>query len=616
MLFRSVDSNPPHITHWLYTKFEMGDVPKGWEKFQQPAAVYWDDPTQSWQLNPDAENLRFLPDGYYQQQLDSAEDTYIRVMLANEYGASRKGRPIFTLYSKARHVAKAKLDPDRQWPLIVGLDFGLNPGCVIGQLTRRGIRITDDIPTSDESLEDFLETYLVPLLAKRYAGYPVTVAGDPAGRGRSPNDKRTSFDILGQFGLKGFPAYTNSFQVRKETVDHFLRRDEGLIISPHCTNLREAMATGYVWKESRNNKGASLDIADKNEFSHVCFTTGTLVDTPSGRRPIETLRAGDEVCGPFGSQRVEAVGSKYAPKVIVLDVGGRFTVSCTPEHPFAIDGEWVQASAIPPGQALAQRAWLTTKSSRAFGSTGCTTDGATMLRRRKSRACLAGISIAAYGRPLTDLYHRAMLFTIGTMIRATTTWVIWSVCQQGIMQGCISLSLLGASGSVAEKSWQRFDPSPRLGMPAQRVLSGTGSTGKNPGWIDRLRRWYAQSAEKLIRVRSVRSSEAFAQLHAKVRLVGDREWMTRQEFALAVERATRTIGTARGAPASLVLQRTSAREGQIVHSLKVSGTGTFYVHGLHVSNCDALQYLALWAKYGYRPQPIKDHGPKKKTMMV
>ena len=264
-----VDSNPPHITHWLYTKFEMGDVPKGWEKFQQPAAVYWEDPTQSWQLNPDAENLRFLPDGYYQQQLDSAEDTYIRVMLANEFGASRKGRPIFSLYSEARHVAKTKLEPDRQWPLIVGLDFGLNPGCVIGQLTRRGIRITDEIPTSDESLEDFLETYLVPLLAKRYAGYPVTVAGDPAGRGRSPNDKRTSFDILGQFGLKGFPAYTNSFQVRKETVDHFLRRDEGLIISPHCTYLREAMATGYVWKESRNAKGMSLDIADKNEFSHV-----------------------------------------------------------------------------------------------------------------------------------------------------------------------------------------------------------------------------------------------------------------------------------------------------------------------------------------------------------
>jgi hypothetical protein len=190
-------------------------------------------------------------------------------MLAGEYGASRKGRPIFTLFRAEKHVAKTKLDPDRQWPLIVGLDFGLNPGCVIGQLTRRGVRITDEVPVSDESLEDFLETYLVPLLAKRYPGYPVIVSGDMAGSGRSDINKRTRFDTLMQFGLKGFPSYTNNFQPRKEAVDHFLRRDEGLIISPHCTYLREALSVGYIWKESRNSKGASLDVADKNEWSHI-----------------------------------------------------------------------------------------------------------------------------------------------------------------------------------------------------------------------------------------------------------------------------------------------------------------------------------------------------------
>jgi hypothetical protein len=264
-----VDSNPPHLSHWLYEKFETGTIPKGWQKFQQPPAAYWDEDAEVWRLNPDAENLRFLPDGYYQRQLDSAEDTYIRVMLGNEYGASRKGKPVFTLYDDKRHVAKQIIVPERRWPLIVGLDFGLNPGCVIGQITHRGIRVTDEIPVSDESLEDFIETYLLPLLTKRYPGYPVIGAGDPAGRGRSGNDKRTSYDTLAQFGIKAFPAYTNNFQTRKETVDHFLRRDEGLLISPHCTYLREALSTGYIWKEARNKKGASVDQADKNEFSHI-----------------------------------------------------------------------------------------------------------------------------------------------------------------------------------------------------------------------------------------------------------------------------------------------------------------------------------------------------------
>jgi hypothetical protein len=265
----AVDSNAPHITHWLHTKFESGSTPAGWEKFEQPPAVFWDEATQGWVLNPDAENLKFLPAGYYARQLVGAEDTYIRVMLANEPGASRKGRPIFTLYSESKHVAKAILMPERRWPLIVGFDFGLMPGCVIGQLTHRGIRITDEVPASDESLEDFLETYVLPMLAKRYPGYPIIGSGDPAGAGRSSNDKRTSFDVLSQNGIKAFPAFTNNFQTRKETVDHFLRRDEGLIISPHCTHLREALGTGYIWKEARNTKGGVVDKADKNEFSHI-----------------------------------------------------------------------------------------------------------------------------------------------------------------------------------------------------------------------------------------------------------------------------------------------------------------------------------------------------------
>jgi hypothetical protein len=71
------------------------------------------------------------------------------------------------------------------------------------------------------------------------------------------------------FGIKAFPAYTNSFTVRKETVDYFLNRRDGLIISPHCTFLRETLATGYVWKEARNNKGGVVDKAEKNEYSHI-----------------------------------------------------------------------------------------------------------------------------------------------------------------------------------------------------------------------------------------------------------------------------------------------------------------------------------------------------------
>lgn len=65
-----------------------------------------------------------------------------------------------------------------------------------------------------------------------------------------------------------------------------------------------------------------------------CFAAGTMVLTPSGYRPIETLAVGDEVVSGSGHVRmVEAVGSKMS-KVGRLKVLGRPEIVCTPNHPF------------------------------------------------------------------------------------------------------------------------------------------------------------------------------------------------------------------------------------------------------------------------------------------
>jgi hypothetical protein len=209
-----------------------------------------------------------LPDGYYQKQLSGSTDEYIRVMLAGEPGMSSAGKPVFPTYSERRHVASQMLVPIRGIPLIVGLDFGLMPAAVIMQLTVRGIRIYDELPASDESLEDFVQDYLKPLLLSKYPGFPVTGAGDPAGRGRSGLDKRTPFDVLIAAGIKAYPAATNNFITRKETVEFFLRRDEGMLISPNCIIVREGFAGGYCYKEQRNNSGRYSERPDKNQYSH------------------------------------------------------------------------------------------------------------------------------------------------------------------------------------------------------------------------------------------------------------------------------------------------------------------------------------------------------------
>lgn len=260
------DSNPPRTTHWCYTKFELGEVPPKWKKYKQPPAVYWDG--ENWQLNPDAENLSHLSDNYYVRQMAKSEEA-IRVNLAGEYGMSRKGKPVFSKFSEMKHVAKEIVLPRRGTSILLGIDFGLTPACIVAQLNFKGLVLLDELPATDESLEDFLDNYILPLLRTKYAGYNVVASGDPAGGQRSGLTKMTAIQVMTMRGIKTYPALTNKFSTRKEAVDFFLGRDEGFIISPHLTHVREVMGAGYVWKETRNNQGKVLDIADKNEFSHM-----------------------------------------------------------------------------------------------------------------------------------------------------------------------------------------------------------------------------------------------------------------------------------------------------------------------------------------------------------
>lgn len=270
-----MDSNPPRTTHWLYEKFETGKVPEGWEKFQQPPAVYWNEGTQTFDLNPDAENLQNLDDNYYSNQLKAAGDNYdfVRIQLACEFGMSRKGKPVFARYSEYKHVAKEVIVPHRGTSLVLAFDFGLHPACIFGQQRYQGVRITDELVAADESFEDFLDQLVLPLLSSKYPGFSVIGVGDPAGVGRTALDKRTPFDVLRSRGIKAFPASTNAWVPRKQAVDYYLSRDEGLLISPHCTVLREGFGGGYVYKEIKNSAGLTTDVPVKNEYSHPMDAT-------------------------------------------------------------------------------------------------------------------------------------------------------------------------------------------------------------------------------------------------------------------------------------------------------------------------------------------------------
>ena len=295
-----LDTNAPKTTHWTHEMFRLGKkLPEGWEYFEQPPAVFWSDDIEKWEVNPDAENLRWLPKMYYENAIEGSSDDYVRNMLACEPGVSVAGKPVFPNFSYRTHVSQTKLVPHRGLPLLVGLDVGLHPAAVICQLSGRGLRVLEEVVPDDCGLEEFMDEYLLPVLTARYAGFKITGVMDPAGMGRSGLDKRTSLDVLHARGIRAYPASTNSIAPRLEAVKFFLGRIDGLVIDASCQMLIDGMSGEYCfeivhgvgskYKELPTKAHPVSDVCDALQYAAVFSRFGR--DTsPQARR-----RAGNEV---------------------------------------------------------------------------------------------------------------------------------------------------------------------------------------------------------------------------------------------------------------------------------------------------------------------------------
>ena len=94
-----------------------------------------------------------------------------------------------------------------------------------------------------------------------------------------------------------------------------------------------------------------------------CFVAGTLVATPSGERPIESLRAGDlvltrgELDGAVSTHPVVQTFVRGAPSLVDVYIetadGGGESIRSTPEHPYwTLDRGWVGAGELVANEML------------------------------------------------------------------------------------------------------------------------------------------------------------------------------------------------------------------------------------------------------------------------
>jgi hypothetical protein len=235
-------------------------------------------------LSPEADWVQFLPDDYYDNLAQGKTEDWIDVYIHAKFGKSLSGQPVFRAFDRKTHVTKNHIKPIADdSPILIGVDAGLTPAAVIGQVIYDGrVVIYDALTSEDMGALRFIREKLKPLLSNKFPGRNYLVIIDPAAFQRVQTDERTVADIYKAEGFHVKPARTNSIAARLAAVENFMTRSvegrSGLALDPEsCTMLVQALAGKYRYKI--NSKGVKDESPEKSHpwsdvadaFQYLCL---------------------------------------------------------------------------------------------------------------------------------------------------------------------------------------------------------------------------------------------------------------------------------------------------------------------------------------------------------
>lgn len=313
------DFNAPDIDNWTYDFLVMkNDGLSDEQRVHLQAALgprfgigFHEQPGG---LDPDAENLHNLPDGYYEglAMAFASKPNHLRRFVHNKFGAVSDGQPVFPEFNQDIHVAKERIKLDPRYPLHACLDGGRTPAMVPFQFIEGQMRLLDEIvvwnPGKTEELQKLGPKAFAELCWEHFGQhYPNAKLGtifyDPAIDFGDDDDEE---DWL-RFFRKLFKGATfrpggregNRLEPRLESVRGRLTTAPGgrpgLIVSPNCHVLIRGFSSGYVYERVKlsNGSGRFRDKPIKNDFSHSmdavqygslgCETNAAILNDLTGR---------------------------------------------------------------------------------------------------------------------------------------------------------------------------------------------------------------------------------------------------------------------------------------------------------------------------------------------
>jgi hypothetical protein len=279
-----MDSNPPDVDSPYYKMFEEADDEDNSELaakhgVEVPEFKIWKQPGG---LDENAENLQYLPGGrqYYVNMVEMArkqgkDQSWIDVHVHGKYGFIMDGRAVYgDTFSLEKHVwnDRKPLKARNEYIIAIGMDFGLTPAAVFGQIDIDGRWLVFGELTSEECSAEEFAVILKREVTLRFPGNQVAIFGDPAGEQRSQVDARSVFDVFRANGFKIFPS-EQSPRLRVDSVRAALSRDirnrPGMIIDRSCGMLIRGFQGGYQYRRMKVSGERYDGKPDKNKYSHV-----------------------------------------------------------------------------------------------------------------------------------------------------------------------------------------------------------------------------------------------------------------------------------------------------------------------------------------------------------
>jgi hypothetical protein len=119
------------------------------------------------------------------------------------------------------------------------------------------------------------------------------------------------------------------------------------IITPHLTTKNiPCIAINHVYD--------SMELYSKAIVSGGCVVAGTEIQTPDGLKKVEDFKVGDLVLTSYGKNTISHVWDPNTledgnPECYEITFDDDYTVICSENHKFLIDGDWISAKDLVVG---------------------------------------------------------------------------------------------------------------------------------------------------------------------------------------------------------------------------------------------------------------------------